>query len=83
MNVFNNGDVMFHIKIEEVSCFYFCDHFYKAFRKKEPIKNASVLRSHPLDEVIDFCCSCCIIFAVKSKACPIVFFNEAKKNLIQ
>ena len=58
MNVFNNGDVMFHIKIEEVSCFYFCDHFYKAFRKKEPIKTASVLRSHPLDEVIDFCCSC-------------------------
>ena len=37
--------VFFNVKIEEVSCFYFCEHFYKAFKKKKPIKSASILQS--------------------------------------
>ena len=34
MNVYYNGGVAFNMKLDEVSCFYFCDHFYKAFKKK-------------------------------------------------
>ena len=43
MNVYCNGTCFFNVKIEEVTCFYFCDHFYKAFRVKKSVKNASVL----------------------------------------
>ena len=35
MNVFVNGSVVFSLKIEEVSCFYFCSHFHKTFKKKK------------------------------------------------
>ena len=35
MNVYYNGTCFFNVKIEEVACFYFCDHFYKAFREKK------------------------------------------------
>ena len=38
MNVYYDGGVVFNIKLDEVSCFYFCNHFYKAFKKKETAK---------------------------------------------
>ena len=86
MNVNYNSGVIVNVKIEEVSCFYFWDHFYKAFKKKEPIKSASVLRSHSSEEVIAYCCSCqdkirklCCQFESLSDS----FFTEAKKNFIQ
>ena len=78
--------MFFNVKIEEVACFYFCDHFYKAFREKKSIKNASVLQPHPTEEVIVYCLECqkknydiCSKFDNLSER----FFIEAKKNLIQ
>ena len=86
MNVYYNGGVAFNMKLDEVSCFYFCDHFYKAFKKKQTVKDASVLRTHPIEEVIGYCCSCqkkicklCCQFESLSDS----FFVEAKKILIQ
>ena len=68
------------------SCFYFCEHFYKAFKKKESVKNASVLQSHPHEEVIAYCRECqkkirsiCSRFETLSDD----DFNKTKKNLIQ
>ena len=84
MNVYYNGGVAFNMKLDEVSCLYFCDHFYKAFKKKQTIKGASILRSHPNEEVIAYCSSChkknckiCCQFESLSDS----FFAEAKKNL--
>ena len=86
MNVYYNEGLIVNDKIEEVSCFYFCNHFYKSFKKREPIKSASMLRSHPTEEVIAYCCSCqdkvrkiCCQFESLSDS----FFMEAKKILIQ
>ena len=85
MNVYYNGGVVFNIKLGEGSCFYFCDHFYKAFKKKRTTKGASILRSHPNEEVVAYCSSC------HNKICKICcqleslsdsFFAEAKKILI-
>ena len=58
MNIYYNGACFFNVKIEEVICFYFCDHFYKSFKEKKAIKKASVLQSHPRKEVITYCCDC-------------------------
>ena len=86
MNVYYNGGVAFNMKLDEVSCFYFCDHFYKAFKKKQTVKGASILRSHPNEEVIAYCSSChkknfkicCQLESLSDS-----FFAEAKKILIQ
>ena len=43
-----NGNDTCNVKIEETSCFYFCYHFYKALNKKESMKDASILRLHPI-----------------------------------
>ena len=56
MNAFYNGSCLFSVKIEEVSCFYFCSHFYDPFKKKRSITNFSILQSHPQEEVIASCC---------------------------
>ena len=34
MNVFYNGNIFFNVKTENVSCIYFCTHFYKGLKKK-------------------------------------------------
>ena len=47
MNIYYNGACFFNVKIEEVICFYFCDHFYKSFKEKKAIKKASVLTVAP------------------------------------
>ena len=86
MNVLFNNRVFFNVKIEEASCFYFCEHFYKAFKEKKPIKNASILQYHPAEELIGYCCECqkkiqklCSQFEALSNN----YFIEAKKTLIQ
>ena len=86
MNVYYNGGVVFNMKLDEVSCFYFCDHFYKAFKKKQTIKGASILRSHPAENVIAYCSNCCK--KIRKISCQLEslsynFFAEAKKKLIQ
>ena len=78
MNVYYNGGVVFNMKLDEVSCFYICDHFYKAFKKKWTIKGTSILRSHPDGEAAvtrKFVRS-----AVNLKVYPIVLLQKQKKK---
>ena len=35
MNVIYDGCVIFYFRIEEISCYYFCDHFHKIFTTRE------------------------------------------------
>ena len=35
MNVIYDGRVIVHFRIEEISCYYFCDHFHKIFTTRE------------------------------------------------
>ena len=55
MNVLLNGAVAFSVRIEKVSCFYFCPHFYQLFKEKHAVKELSTLRSVPENEIIVFC----------------------------
>ena len=79
MNVCYNGGLVFNMKLDEVSsCFYICDHFYKAFKKKWIIKGTSILRSHPNEEAAvtrKFVRS-----AINLKVYPIVFLQKQKKS---
>ena len=43
MDLFINGSIDFSLKIEEVSCFYFCDRFYKTFKKKQSTEEIAFL----------------------------------------
>ena len=82
MNVNYNGNGICNVKIEETSCFYFCNHFYKAFKKKESMKGASILRLRPSEEVIAYCVNCKdIIFKICRQFEPLSdsSFIEAKK----
>ena len=86
MNVYHNVGVVFHMKLDEVSCFYFCAHFYIAFKEKQTTKGASILCSHPNEEVIAYCSSC--YKKIRQICCQLEslsdsFFAEAKKILIQ
>lgn len=57
MKVFNSQR-SFKVNLEDTSCFYFCDHFLKAFKEKSKIKDPLVLRKSNPNEVIG-CCSGC------------------------
>ena len=57
MNVFNYQR-SFKVNLEDTSCFYFCDHFLKAFKEKSKIKDPLVWRKSNPNEVI-VCCSDC------------------------
>ena len=43
---------------EDISCFYFCNHFLETFMKKSKIKNASTLTCHSLKEILLYCETC-------------------------
>ena len=47
-----------NVKIWEVSCFYFCPHFHKAFKEKNIIKDSIGLEFYPYEEIIACCCAC-------------------------
>ena len=47
-----------NVKIWEVSCFYFCPHFHKAFKEKNIIKDSIVLELYLYEEIIACCCEC-------------------------
>ena len=83
MNVYYDGGVVFNIKLDEVSCFYFCNHFYKAFKKNQTIKGASVLCSHPNEEHCSSCHKKIHIICCRFERLPDSFFAEVKKILIQ
>ena len=46
MNVFVNGSAVFSPKIQEVSFFYFCNHFYETFKKKTHQANYFLRDTH-------------------------------------
>ena len=52
------GACFFRIEIDETSDFYFCNHFYKGFKRNVKGKGASVLKPGLSGEVIG-CCSDC------------------------
>ena len=35
VNVTYDGRVIVHFRIEEISCYYFCNHFHKIFKARE------------------------------------------------
>ena len=85
-SVSRQGVCSFRIEIDETSCFYFCDHFYKAFKRKVKVKSASVLKQKLSGGVIGYCADC------RKKICNYLldintlsddFLNKARKLLIQ
>ena len=53
MNCSGSDGLTFRTEISETSLFLLL--FFKAFKYKERIKNASVLRNHPTKEVLCYC----------------------------
>lgn len=87
MNVIlNNLHSSFRIELDEASCFYFCERFYKAFKKKTSVKGTSILKQQSTREAIGYCAACW------KKICKLFYgietindelFAKAKKLLIQ
>ena len=46
------------IEITETSCVYFCPHFYKKFKERTNIKDASVFENYKMKEALCYCLSC-------------------------
>ena len=59
MNVSHHLDnCSFRVKIDETSCSYFCDHFYKAIKEKVRVRASSILKQSSTREVIAYCIDC-------------------------
>ena len=80
-----NGTISFRIELENTSCFYFCDHFYKNFKDKVRIRGASVIRENRTKEVIGYCADCekYLSKLLKCDKLTKYFFFEMRKFLIQ
>lgn len=48
----------YRINIRKYSCFYFCPHFYEAFKKTCDIANAVGIDRCPSYEVLAYCKQC-------------------------
>ena len=79
---------VFYLKVDliKAGCIYFCSHFYKAFKYRTSIKDASILKNHLIKEALCYCSSC----KTKIKKClrnhdtlNDEFFFEGRKLLIQ
>ena len=46
------------VEIAETSYIYFCSHFYKGFKDRTEIKNASILKNHTMKEALCYCLNC-------------------------
>ena len=57
MNVFN-GRISYGIELENISNFYFCNHFLKAFKDKTNINNAVVTKQIKFQEVLCYSSPC-------------------------
>ena len=87
MNV-SNGNVSFRIELESIASFYFCEHFYRAFKENFFLRNSHVVRQFKLKEE---CCFYSDGFVKKIKQCLInrsnlpekSSFKEIRKLLIQ
>ena len=76
----------FWINLDDTFCFYFCNHFLKAFKEKVKIKDALVLRKSNPDEVIacsDECKGRIVKYLRHFDTLSDEFFLEASKLLIQ
>ena len=80
MNV-RSGGRSFRIEIHKTSSFYFCNHFFKAFKDKINLRNTTILRQ--LKEVIAYCSECEIKYLKHLDSLSIELFSEARKLLIQ
>ena len=80
-----NGTCSFWIELENTSCFYFCDHFYKNFKDKVGIRGASVIKENRTKEVIGYCADCekYLSKLLKCEKLTKYFFFEVRKSLIQ
>ena len=87
MNVTYGGRVIVHFRIEEISCYYFCNHFHKIFKAREnDDTTVSFLKSSKKSEIIIYCYSCrdfirSLFYYLKPLSQR--YFEEAKKILIQ
>lgn len=72
--------------INDTTCFYFCGHFYNAYKENVCVKGATFTENHEKKEAIAYCATCREYLL--EKFCSIdtlsdgVFFLEAKKLLI-
>ena len=58
MNVIYDGCVIVHFRIEEISCYYFCDHFHKIFTTRENDDTpVSFLKTSKKNEIFIYCYS--------------------------
>ena len=80
-----NGTCSFWIELENTSCFYFCDHFYKNFKDKVRIRGASVMRETRTKEVVGYCADCekYLSQLLRCDKLTEYFFFEVRKFLIQ
>ena len=59
MNVIYDGRVVVHFRIEEISCYYFCDHFHKIFKaRKNDDTEVSFLQNTKQNKMIVYCYKC-------------------------
>ena len=58
MNVSNRDDFFLKVETNKTSCFYFCSHFYKAFKDKRRINDTSILKNYSWREALSYCASC-------------------------
>lgn len=82
MNI-QNDTCTFRIEIEETSGFYFCDHFYKAFKDKVKVRNASVWTKKVQKKLYDNIGKMFWNFSISVTRYRMIFFFEARKLLIQ
>lgn len=86
MNVSLDNRESFGREVKETACFYFCDHFYKAFKDKVKVRGASVLKQTPSKEVIAYCSDCrkqIFRYLGNINTLSTEIFSEARKLLIQ
>lgn len=57
MNI-SHSSLSFRIEIDVTTSFYFCEHFYKAFKDKVNFRGASVMKQESTKEVIGYCSEC-------------------------
>ena len=54
----NTSQNFFRINIDETTCFYFCKHFYKAFKDEKVKINYFVIINYSLNQTACYCADC-------------------------
>ena len=45
----------FRIDISDTKCFYFCGHFYRAYKEEVNVTGATLIENHKKKEAIAYC----------------------------